>query len=173
MTNLKEVVQLAEKFYNNVDNIKNELKRVQSIKCRLAKQKAREDYNTEMTKVVTYEQALKEARSYLEPKKTTVTTMTQEDIKILTYDETVKAIKAIQSKKCNAQYLTNDINTNEEYQSALKIEEMLQEHKKTVKPIEDNVIQKSKINDLIHVVENLNEVKKEYILEQLKKLLDV
>jgi len=167
---LKEIAELSKKF-DSVDEVKNELKRVQSVKCRLAKQKARKDYESEMSKVVNYEQALKEVRSMLEPKELVVTKMVENDIKTLNYEETIKAIKSIQSKKCNSQYLTNDINTNETYQEALKIEKWLLDHKKTVKPVEDTVVQKSKINDLINNIENLNKVSKDYILEQLRKLI--
>lgn len=167
---LKEIAELAKKF-DSVDDVKNELKRIQSVKCRLAKQKAKKTYETEMTKVVTYEQALKEVRSYMEPKELVVTHMTADDIKTLNFEETVRAIKSIQSKKCNSQYLTDDITTNEIYQDACRIENLLKEHKKTVAPVEETVVQKSKINDLINNIENLNKVSKDYIIEQLKNLL--
>ena len=48
----------------------------------------------------------KRVLEYFEPKKLTVTTMIQSDIDQLDYDETMKAIKSIQSKKCkNCPYL--------------------------------------------------------------------
>lgn len=168
---LKEITNLAEKFENNAESIKVELKRVQSIKCRLKKQKCKDSYEKEMLEVVSYEQALKEARDYLEPKSLTVTTMTIEDIKLLNHEETIRAIKSIQSKKCNTQYLTNDIKTNVEYQKACEIEQLLLEHKKTVKPLEDTVVKKSEINNLIANLESLDKVKKDYILEQLRNML--
>lgn len=168
---LKEIAQLATKF-NDVEEVKAELKRIQSVKCRLMKQKALPDYENKMAATVSYEQALKEVRMMFEPKKTVVTTMTLEDIKLLNYDETMKAIKSIQSKKCNTQHIQADITTNVEYQSALQIEKMLLEHKKTVKPIEETVIKKSTINDLLAELQNLDDkVSKEYIEQQLKKLL--
>lgn len=168
---LKEINELAKKF-NNSDEVKNELKRIQSVKCRLKKQKAKKSYETEMTKVVKYEQALKEVRDYFEPKKTTVTTMTENDIKVLTYDETIKAIKSIQSKKCNVQYAYENIDDNDEYKNAVAIEKMLLEHKKQVKPLDTDVaIEKSKLKDLVSNLESLNEIDKDYVLEQLKKLI--
>lgn len=167
---LKEIEELAVKM-ESVEGIKKELKRVQSVKCRLKKQKAKSTYEQEMSKVVSYEQALKEAREYYEPKKAVVTEMTAEQIAELNYDETIKAIKSIQSKKCNTQYLTKNIEDNVEYQSAIKIEEMLKEHKKTVKPIEETVVKKSEIDNMIEHLQNQQEnVSKEYILEMLAKL---
>lgn len=167
---LKEIRELAEKM-GSLEEIKKELKRVQSVKCRLKKQKAREDYEIEMEKVVSYEQALKEAREYYEPKKPTVTTMTWDQIKELDYEQTMKAIKSIQSKKCNSQYLTKDINENVEYQQAVQIEQMLLEHKKQVKPVEETVVRKSEIDNIIGHIENQQEeLSKEYVLELLKKL---
>jgi hypothetical protein len=167
---LTDITGLAKKF-TGVEDVKAELKRIQSIKCRLKKQKARKDYEDEMTKVVKYEQALKEVREYFEPKKTTVTTMTREEIALLNYEETMKAIKSIQSKKCNTQYLEVDIAQNVEYQKACQIELWLLEHKKTVKPIEDTVVKKSELNDIISNLEQLDKLDKNKVLDELRKLL--
>lgn len=169
---MKNIEQVAKQF-EDVEQVKKELKRVQSVKCRLKKQKFREDYEVEMTKVVQQEQILKEVRQFFEPKKLTVTTMTLEDIKLLDFDETQKAIKSIQSKKCNSQFNSSSLEDNVEYQEAVRIEKMLQDHKLTVKPITDKVVRKSTVNELIQQIENQQEdVSKEYLLEQLKNLLN-
>ncbi|MNB76610.1 hypothetical protein D3C75_232790 [compost metagenome] len=168
---LKEISALAKEF-NDVEEVKAELKRVQSVKCRLKKMKSTPDYEKKMTDVVAQEQALKEVRQMFEPKKVTYTTMTVEQIAELNYDETIKAIKSVQSKKCNSQYLTDDINTNVEYQDAVKQEELLLAHKAMVKPIEDTVVKKSQIVDMIDHLEGLEEkLDKDYVLELLKGLL--
>lgn len=167
---LKEIEKLSSKF-ENVEEVKKELKKVQSQKCRLRKQKNRENYENEMSKVVSYEQALKEVRDYFEPKKPTVTTMTLEQVQDLNYDETVKAIKSIQSKKCLVQFNTENVDENVEYQQALEIEKMLKEHKENVKPIEETVVKKSEVDTVIENLSNLEEkLDKEYVLEMLKKL---
>jgi Trm5-related predicted tRNA methylase len=167
---LKEIKKLSEKF-ENVENVKKELKKVQSQKCRLAKMKAKETYEQEMTEVVAYEQALKEVRRYLEPKKLTVTTMTQEQISELNFDETVKAIKSIQSKKCNTQYLTANIEDNVEYQEALKIEGWLKEHRETIRPVEETVVKKSEIDNMMEHISTLDgNLDASYVMEMLKKL---
>lgn len=169
---LTNVQEMAKKF-NDVEEVKKELKRIASVKCRLKKQKAKEGYEDEMKKVLEQEQLMKEVRDYFVPKKPTVTTMTEEQIAELNYDETIKAIKSIQSKKCNSQYLTENIEDNVEYQEAVKIEQMLLEHKKTVKPVEDTVVKKSQVMAVIEHLENQEEfIETEYVLQLLQKLVN-
>src|SRR5574344_468497 len=95
-TNLKEVEKVAAEL-GSVEAVAKELKRVQSVKCRLKKQKGKATYETEMTEVIKQEQILKEARQLLDPKEKPVTQYEQEDVDQLDYDETIKAIRSIQS----------------------------------------------------------------------------
>lgn len=172
MTNLKMVQEKAAELSQDMDKLTLEIKRVQSLKCRLAKQKFKKNYDAEMREVLAEEQLLKEVRVHLLPKKATVTTISQAEIDVLTHDETIKAIKSIQSKKCNTQFLTPDKNTNVEYQDACRIEKLLLAHKATVKPIEETVVKKSSVNDLIALLESSqDDLTKEYILEQLKNMV--
>lgn len=167
---LTQVAEVAKKFNGDLEAVKRELKRVASVKCRLKKQKAKPTYEQEMREVLAEYQLLKEVRDYLAPKKLTVTQMTADDIAKLTYDETVKAIKSIQSKKCNTQYLTDRIEDNVEYQEAVRIEEMLKAHREKIKPLE-NAVSKHSINEVVQHIENLEDkVDKEYVIELLKKL---
>lgn len=169
--NLKEISKKATEF-ENVESVQKALRSVQSRKSRFIKQKSRKDYETIMAEIVKEEQLLKEVRQYFEPKKKFVTKFTKSDIENLDYDETIKAIKSIQSKKTNTQFLTENIETNEEYQNALKIEAMLQEHKKQVKPIEDTTIRKSEIENLVnHIEQQEDKLSKEYVIELLQELL--
>lgn len=165
---LNQVKELAEKL-GTVEEILREQKKVASQKCRHKKMKGLENYEQKMTEILTYEQLLKEAKDYLSPKKVTVTTMSWEQIQELTYDETVKAIKSIQSKKCNTQYLTTDVKENVEYQEAVRIEEMLKKHRENIKPLE-NAVSKNNVNDLIEHVSNLETVDKDYVLKLLEQL---
>lgn len=162
---LLKVKELAEKF-NDESKVANELKRVQSIKCRLKKQQERKDYEESMQKTLEYEEALKQVRQMLNPPKKTVTTYTVEDIKLLNFDETIKAIKSIQSKKCLSQF--NPDKT--EYNKACQIEKMLLEHKSTTAPLNENVVAKTEISNLISNIEDLKKVDKNWLLEQLNKL---
>lgn len=165
-------VELKAKEYNNVDEVRKEIRSIQSRKSRLRKQKSRSDYNELMTEILNQEQLLKEVRDYFEPKRKPVTEMNQQDISLLNLDETNKALKSIQSKKCNTQHLTENILDNIEYNKACQIEEWLLDHKDLVKPIEETVVRKSDINDLIDHLENQdNMISKQYILEQLLNLI--
>lgn len=165
---LKNIENLAKKFNNNITEIQKELRNVQTKKCRLQKQKNRSDYEKLMTETLKYEQLLKETKTYLKPKKMFVTEMNQEHIKNLNFDETMKAIKSIQSKKCNSQY--DDDKT--EYEKACQIESWLLEHKETVKPIDETVVKKSTVQDFINELEKLDKkVDTKYVIEQLTKMI--
>jgi len=169
---LKNVEQVA-KNYANVEEVKKAIRSLQSRKSRLKKQKSRKDYEELMTEILQQEQLLKEVRDYFEPKTIPVPEMTQKDIELLNYDETIKAIKSIQSKKCLVQHATERIEDNEEYKKACEIERMLLEHKKKVKPIEESVVRKSDINDLIEHLKNQDtKIETEYVISLLEKLLD-
>jgi len=168
---LKNIEKVA-KSYDNVEEVKKAIRSLQSRKSRLKKQKSREDYEELMTEILQQEQLLKEVRDYFEPKTIPVTKMTKSDIELLNYDETQKAIKSIQSKKCNSQHLTENIEDNEEYKKACQIEKWLLEHKQNIKPIEDTVVRKSDINDLIeHLQKQEEKISTEYVISLLEKLI--
>lgn len=168
---LKNVEMKAVELGQDLENVKRELKRVASVKCRLLKQKGRPDYEEAMESVLKEEQLLKEVRTYLVGSKKTVTTFTQEDVDQLTYDETVKALKSIQSKKSLSRWLTTVEGDNDEFRSACKIESMLKEHIKSVKPVEDNMVRKSDIQNVIDTIETTGDISTERILEMLKELV--
>ena len=169
--NLKEVETVVVKFDNSVENLQKELKRIQSVKCRLKKQKGKSSYEQEMIDVLKYEQVLKEARNLLEPKEKTVTNFEQDDVDRLDYDETIKAIRSIQSKKTLTKWLTTTENDNDEYRNAVRIESMLLEHKELVKPVDETYIRKSELQTVIETLEESGQVSQDRILEMLKNLL--
>lgn len=171
MTNLKEVEKVAKEFNNDVLALGKELKRVQSIKCRLKKQKGKSTYEEEMTKVLSYEQVLKEARQLIDPKEKPVTMYTQEDVDLLDYDETIKAIRSIQSKKTLSKWLTPIEGDNDEYRNACKIEKMLIERRNTIKPIDNEYIRKSDVQTIIDTIESSGKLSQEKIVELLKGLM--
>ena len=171
MTNLKAIEVKAAELGHDMETVKRELKRVASVKCRLLKQKGRPDYEEVLKSVLEEEQVLKEVRTYLTGSKKTVTTFEKEDVDQLTYDETVKALKSIQSKKSLTRWLTTVEGDNDEFRGACKIEEMLKEHIKNVKPIEDNTVRKSDIQNVIDTIESTGNISTERILEMLKALV--
>lgn len=163
MTNLTNVVEKANELNNDKDTVLREIKRVASIKCRHKKLKGHENYEQKMIEILAEEQLLKEVRDYLSEKKVTFTTMNDEQIKELTYEETIRAIKSIQSRKCNNQY------DEAIYNECIEMEKKLLAHKQTVKK-EENVVTKANINDIINLVENVDEIDKDKILEMLRQL---
>lgn len=171
MTSMKEIEKLAEKFNNDVAVIAKELKRVQSIKCRLKKQKGKKTYEDEMTEVVKYEQVLKEARQLLDPKEKPVTMYTTEDVEKLDYDETIKAIRSIQSKKTLTKWLTDEAGNNDEYRKACKIEKLLVARRNAIKPVDNEYVRKTDVQTIIDTIESSGSLSQKKIVELLKSLL--
>ena len=171
MTNLKEIEKIASKFDNDVEKIRKELKRIQSVKCRLKKQKGKSSYQSEMSEVLKYEQVLKEARQLLDPKEKPITMYTQEDVDKLDYDETIKAIRSIQSKKTLTKWLTDVAGDNDEYRKACEIEKMLIERREKIKPVDDKHVRKTDVQTIIDTIESSGQLSQEKIVELLKSLM--
>lgn len=162
------MMEMLKKEFVNVEEAKKELRNVQSKKCRFAKKKDREDYDQVMTELLKREQALKELVKFYEPKKTFVTQYTKEDVEKLDYEETLKAIKSIQSRKCN----TNYPELEDEYQKACKIEAMLLEHKMAVKPADQTTVKKSQVQNLINHLHTQKRVSKAEMIQYLERLIN-
>jgi hypothetical protein len=171
MTNVKMIEKKALEFNNDLESVKKEIKRLQSIKCRLLKQKGRSDYEEALESVLKEIQVMSEVRRLIDPKEKSVTNFTQEDVDVLDYDETIKAIKSIQSKKSLTRWLTTIEGDNDEYREACKIENMLLEHKKLMKPVDETQVRKSDLNVIIETIENTKDISRERILEMLKGLI--
>lgn len=171
MTNLKEIEKITNKFDNNVEKLAKELKRIQSVKCRLKKQKGKSSYQSEMTEVIKYEQVLKEARQLLDPKEKPVTMYEQKDVDQLDYDETIKAIRSIQSKKTLSKWLTTIEGDNDEYRKACEIEKMLVERRNQIKPVDNEYVRKTEVQTIIDTIESSGKLSQSKILELLKKLV--
>ena len=177
MTNLKpkkvdlKKVEEKAKELKTLENVARELKRIQSIKCRLKKQKGRSDYAEVMAETLAAEQLLKEVRQLLDPKEKPVTQYTQEDVDQLDYDETVKAIRSIQSKKTLTRWLTTIEGDNDEFRNAVRIEKMLIERREKIKPVDENSVRKTEIQTIIDTIESSGKLSQEKIVELLKKLI--
>lgn len=171
MTNLKEVEKVAKQFNNDVLEIGKELKRIQSVKCRLKKMTGRSDYQEKMTETLQYEQVLKQARQLLDPKEKPVTMYDQSDVDQLDYDETVKAIRSIQSKKTLTRWLTEIEGDNDEYRNACRIEKMLIERRNSIKPVDNEYVRKTDLTTIIDTIKETDDISKERILELLESLM--
>lgn len=170
--NLKDVEKKALELGNDIAVVAKELKRIQSIKCRLNKQKGRADYADQMKAVLAEEHLLKNVRQLLDPKEKPVTAYEQADVDMLDYDETVKAIRSIQSKKTLTRWLTTVEGDNDEYRSACRIEEMLIKHRDEVRPVDTAYIRKTDLQTVIDTIEGSGELSQERIVEMLRALMD-
>ena len=169
--NMKKVQELAEKFNNDVLLINKELKRVASVKSRLKKQKGKSNYQEEMENILGYYQVLVEAKQLIDPKEKPVTMYTQEDVDQLDYDETVKAIRSIQSKTTLTRWLTPVEGDNDEYRNACKIEAMLIERRNNTKPVDNEFIRKTDLQTIIDTIESSGKLTQNKIVELLKGLM--
>lgn len=170
--NLKDVEAMAIKFNNDVELVQKEIKRVQSIKCRLKKQKGKKSYEKDMTETLKYEQILKEAKNLLDPKEKSVTMFEKSDVEKLDYDQTIKAIRSIQSKKTLTKWLNDRENDNDEYRKACEIEKMLLEHKKNIQPVDEQNVRKTEVQKVIETIQESGELSQEKILELLKTIIE-
>lgn len=171
MTNLKNIEKVAEKFGNDLNLVKKELKRLQSAKCNIKKQPGKKTYEADLKDVLEKEEVMKQVKNLLDPKEKPVTMYEQADVDLLDYDETIKAIKSIQSKKTHTRWLTTEEGNNDEYRNAVRIERMLIEHKNNIKPVDEAYIRKSDLMTIIDELEHHVELSHERIIEMLKELI--
>lgn len=167
---LTAIEAVKTEFGGDLGLVKKELKRLQSVKCRLKKEKASPDYQSRMEAVLDREQVLKEVRSLLDPKEVKVPDFTQEDVDRLDYDQTMKAIKSIQSKKCLS-LQDPSAHGQAELEKAERVEKMLLEHKKMVKPVDDGLVRKSEVQSILTEMQNNKKLSKKAIEELLSKLV--
>ena len=167
MTDLKKIEAKADELGRDLAVVASEIKRLQSAKCRLKKFKGRSDYEVKMTAILQEEEVLKEVRQLLDPKEKPVTMYTQDDVKVLDYDETVKALKSIQSKKCLTKY---DPDNQDGYKRACEIESWLNEHKKSVKPVDTAYIRRTDLQTVIDTIKETGDIKVETIINMLENL---
>ena len=166
---MNNVEMKAQELNNDMNEVKRELKRVASIKSRLKRQQGKSTYETEMNEVLKYEELLKEVRSYLgDGGGKSVPQYTEEDVQVLSYDETIRAIKSIQSKKSLSKWLTPIEGDNDEYRNACRVESLLRSHKETLQPSGGNSVSKS---DIQTIVDMSGELSKDEIVEMLRNLL--
>lgn len=169
--NMKDVEKKANELNNDLFEVSKELKRLQSVKCRLKKQSGRKDYEELMTNVLKEEELVKQVRQLLDPKEKPVTLYEQSDVDQLDYDETVKAIRSVQSKKTLSKWLTEEEGNNDEYRNACRIEKMLIERRNQITPVDNEYIRKTDLQTVIDTIEMSGKLSQERIVELLKNLM--
>lgn len=164
---MNKVEMKAAELNNDMEQVKKELKRIASIKCRLKKQRGKSTYEQELKEAIEYENLLKEVRTLLSGETKSVPQYTQEDVDALSYEDTIKAIKSIQSKKSLSKWLTEIEGDNDEYRNACKVEQMLRIHKETLQPTTIG-LSKASLKDILGRSELLT---KEELIAELHSLL--
>lgn len=170
-TNLKNIQKVAASLDNDLLKVAAELKRLQSVKCRLKKQPGKSSYVADMQAVLAQEEVLKQVRQLLDPKDKPVTMYDQSDVDKLDYDQTVKAIASIQSKKTNTKWLTTVAGDNDEYRQACAIERMLLAHKDSVQPVDDAYVRKTDLLTVVDTIRQTADISIDQVLQLLDKLL--
>lgn len=165
---MNKVEMKAQELNNDMNEVKKELKRIASVKSRLKRQRGKSTYEVEMNEVLQYEELLKEVRALLNGGSKSVPQYTIEDVQSLSYDETIRAIKSIQSKKSLTKWLTPIEGDNDEYRNACRVEQLLRDHKETLQPCESNSIIKEKLQSIVDSHETLS---KEDILQMIRELM--
>ena len=168
--NTLKVEQLAQEI-GSLDEVKRLIRNTQSIKNTIKKQKHKLTYSIDLAAILDQEELLKQVRQLLDPKDKPVTIYTEADIKVLDYNQTVKAIKSIQCKKHHTRYSTENPETNSEFLRACSIEEQLLAHKLTVKPLPEEQIYKSDLIKIIDTIEESGILSQEKIIELLRELI--
>lgn len=162
-------IEKMSKNYDTISIIK-ELRKVQSQKSRLKKNKFKSNYTIEMSNLLLKEEDLKQVRELLSPKAKNTTEFTLKDIEILDYNETIKCLNNIHSKKSLSRWLSEKECENDEYRNACKIEQMLLNHKKEIQPINEQNIRKTSLEKVIKQIQE-NKLSNQKIIEMLENLL--
>jgi hypothetical protein len=152
-----------------LSEIRRKLRNISSRKTRLNKMQEHPEYQARIDELLKEEHELQLRRNEIEPADYTVTKLTQEQVDDLGYDEVIRALKSISSKKSNTRF---DKEGNE-HQLALKIEAMLQVRRDTLKPVNSHFVRKSHVRAVIEKIEThyKKAMKKEDLMDMLQELL--
>lgn len=166
---MNSVEMKAQELNNDMNEVKRELKRIASVKSRLKKQRGKASYEVEMNEVLQYEELMKNVRNYIAGSVTKAVPQYElEDVQGLSYEETIRAMKSIQSKKSLSKWLTDVAGDNDEYRNACRVEEMLKAHKDMLRPESSSVIRRSVLQEVVDRSEHMT---KSELLEALRELL--
>lgn len=167
MIDMRAIAETAASLDNDLEKVNRELKRLASVKCRLKKMPNRSDFHESMTATLQQEELMKNVKSYLAGPRKNVNFLTQDMVDVMTIDETMRAIKAIQSKKCHTKWLTNDPGNNDEYREACRIEQMLKEHRDSLTPKKLGAVSKAEILSMIGHLRMCNDLSVKECLDHL------
>lgn len=175
------IISKATELNNDMVEVNRALKRIASVKCRLKKMPGRSDFQLNMTKALQEEELLKSVRDYLVGPKTTVNELSPEIIAEMDYDTVCRAIKAIQSKKTHTKW-AEDCQKDEQgmyipcsgesYKEACRIEQLLSERRKQIKPVDTSLFKKVELLNLIETLRLASDLDAATCLDRIEAFLE-
>lgn len=145
----------------SIAELNKALKRVASVKSRLNKAPGMPNWQDAMTACLQEYELLKRVRDYMAGPRKTASDLTAEDIDQMNYDEVLKALNSIWSKKAHTRY-ADDCKRDEDgmfipgsgvmFQEACRIEEMLKARRDLLKPVGTTGFSKASMLNLIETL---------------------
>lgn len=145
--------------------IYSRLRSISSAKTRLRKNSRLPSNVVKLSELLIEEDALKQERKHIQEPKKTFTTLNAEDVCLLDYEETRRAIESIRSKKSNTRHMEDQ----SEFNAASHIEELLVAHRSELTPGDNTSIKLSTIRELLEQASESNDP--EYLTKKLEELL--
>ena len=171
MIDMRNIATVAEELNYDLEVINRELKRLASVKCRIKKMPGRSDFQEKLTEVLQEEEMMKCVKAYVVGPRKNVNYLTQDEVDSMTLDETMKALKAIQSKKTHTKWLTTEPGDNDEYREACRIEQMLKDHRDSMAPKKLGMLGKNDVMQMLDTVGMCNDLTAEECIEQLRRMI--
>lgn len=181
IVDMTAIIAKAAELNNNLGEVQKAIKACASTKCRLKKQPGRADYQTLMTACLQEEQLLKNVKSYLTEPRKTVNDLDADDIAAMNYDEVIRAIRSIQSKKTHTKW-ADDCERDESgcfipgsgpaYKEACRIEGLLLDRKHELKPLGTTGFSKAALRELIANLRICSDLDVTTCLDRIEAFID-
>ena len=145
--------------------IKSRLRSISSSKTRLHKNSRLPSNVVKLSELLIEEDALKQERKHIQEPKKAFTTLTAEEVGLLDYEETRRAIESIRSKKSNTRHMEDQ----SEFNAASYIEELLVAHRSELSPGDNTSIKLSTLREILEQASESSDP--EYLTKKLEELL--
>lgn len=146
-------------------DIYSRLRSISSAKTRLKKNSRLPSNVVKLSELLLEEDTLQQERRNIKEPKKTFTTLTSEEIQLLDYEETRRAIESIRSKKSNTRHMEDQ----SEYNSATTIETLLVAHRSTLAPARNDSVKLSTLHELLEQASTSSDP--EYLTKKIQELL--
>ena len=146
-------------------DIYSRLRSISSAKTRLRKNSRLPSNVVKLSELLIEEDTLKQERRNIQEPKKSFTTLTSEEIQLLDYEETRRAIESIRSKKSNTRHMEDQ----SEFNSATNIETLLVNHRNSLAPVGNEAVKLSTLRELLEQASESSDP--EYLTKKLQELL--